>query len=98
MTKTLQIDGQSIEYELRGGGTPCIVLLSGEGVPLQSWNKTIDQIDDLGTILTYNRLGVGKSSKPTSIQSGAVVASILICVQQSVEVRGPLRSRSRRLV
>jgi len=58
MTKTLQIDGHSIEYELHGEGTPCIVLLSGEGVPLQSWNKTIEQINDLGTILTYNRPGV----------------------------------------
>lgn len=52
MTKTLQIDGHSIEYELHGEGTPCIVLLSGEGVPLQSWNKTIEQINDLGTILS----------------------------------------------
>ena len=64
MTESLQIDGQSIEYELRGEGTPCIVLLSGEGLPLQTWNKTINQIDDQGTTLTYNRLGIGKSSKP----------------------------------
>ena len=63
MVKIIEVDGHALEYEVSGEGSPCIVLLSGERVPMQFWDKVRALlIDGIGTVLSYNRPGVGKSS------------------------------------
>ena len=89
MVKIIEVDGHALEYEVSGEGSPCIVLLSGERVPMQFWDKARALMDGIGTVLTYNRPGVGKSSKPTSQQSADVVSSTLHQLLEKLDLEPP---------
>ena len=89
MVKVIEVDGYVLEYEVGGEGSPCIVLLSGERVPMQFWDKARALMDGIGTVLSYNRPGVGKSSKPTSQQSADVVSSTLHQLLDKLDLEPP---------
>ncbi len=89
MSKTLIAGEQKVEYELIGRGKPCIVFLNGFGARIASWNKVIPDIADVGTLLLYNRAGIGKSSKATTKQSGDVVIATLREVLKSLQLAPP---------
>ena len=89
MVKVIEVDGHVLEYEVGGEGSPCIVLLSGERVPIQFWDKARALMEGIGTVLTYNRPGVGKSSKPTSQQSADVVSSTLHQLLDKLDLEPP---------
>jgi pimeloyl-ACP methyl ester carboxylesterase len=71
------IDDLKIEYATSGMGSPAIVLVNGAGGPLESWHKLLPHIEILGTVLAYNRPGVGRSTKPVEPQTGDVVVRSL---------------------
>ncbi len=89
MSKTLIAGEQKVEYELIGHGKPCIIFLNGFGARIASWNKVIPDIADVGTLLLYNRAGIGKSSKATTKQSGDVVIATLREVLKSLQLEPP---------
>ena len=84
MSNTLIVGEQKVEYELIGRGKPCIIFLNGFGARIASWKKVIPDIADVGTLLLYNRAGIGKSSKATTKQSGDVVIATLREVLKSL--------------
>ena len=89
MSNTLITGEQKVEYELLGRGKPCIIFLNGFGARIASWNKVIPDIADVGTLLLYNRAGIGKSSKATTKQSGDVVIATLREVLKSLQLAPP---------
>ncbi len=89
MSNTLIVGEQTVEYELIGRGKPCIIFLNGFGARIASWKKVIPDIADVGTLLLYNRAGIGKSSKATTKQSGDVVIATLREVLKSLQLAPP---------
>lgn len=75
--KKITLDGKSLEYALSGSGAPTLVLLSGHGAPLWSWEQLYPDIAQLGTVLAYDRWGVGGSDPPDAPQDGGAVIATL---------------------
>lgn len=71
------VDGRRLAYVRLGEGHPTIVLLSGAGMDLDSWFKVLPDIAASGTVIAYDRLGVGRSDRPLEPQAGAVVVATL---------------------
>lgn len=89
MSKTLMVGEQKVEYELIGHGKPCIIFLNGFGAGIASWKKVIPDVADVGTLLLYNRAGIGKSSKATTKQKGDVAIATLRKVLKSLQLAPP---------
>jgi pimeloyl-ACP methyl ester carboxylesterase len=64
-------------YALSGHGRPCVVLFSGAGVALESWRALHPRIEQLGTVVAWNRFGIEDSDAPHKPQSGALVIASL---------------------
>lgn len=60
-----------------GSGSPAIVFLSGAGMDIDSWFKVLPEAATLGTVVAYDRLGVGRSDRPAVAQSGDVIVETL---------------------
>jgi pimeloyl-ACP methyl ester carboxylesterase len=77
VTQKLQTRCGALEYRVAGAGEPAIVLFNGAGVTLEGWRTLYPRIEDLGTVIAWNRFGVEGSDSPARLQSGAlVVASV----------------------
>ena len=75
--RLLQTRAGALEHVLSGRGRPVWLLFSGAGVTLEGWRDLYPGIERLGTVLAWNRLGAGRSSRPRGPQTGsAVVASL----------------------
>jgi pimeloyl-ACP methyl ester carboxylesterase len=53
------------------------------------WKKVTPDIAEVGTLLLYNRAGIGKNSKATTKQSGDVVIVTLREVLKSLQLEPP---------
>lgn len=62
---------------MAGSGTPPIVFINGSGGPIAGWYKIFSVLAESSTVVAYNRLGVGHSSKPTKPQTADVVVDTL---------------------
>jgi pimeloyl-ACP methyl ester carboxylesterase len=69
----LQTRCGALEYVVSGRGAPAIVLFNGAGMTLGGWRALYPGIEQLGTVLAWNRFGIAGSDPPERIQSGAVV-------------------------
>lgn len=83
------IDGQKISYTVAGKGAPAIVLINGAGGPLEGWYKLYPDIEKLGTVVAYDRPGVGRSPRATKPQTGRAVVSDLRRLLQEAGVKPP---------
>jgi pimeloyl-ACP methyl ester carboxylesterase len=73
----VQIGNRQLEYMLSGTGQPTIVLLNGSGGAVEGWHKLYPAIERLGTVLAYNRLGIGRSDRPATPQTGEAIIATL---------------------
>ena len=87
--RQVDIDGQNFAYTVAGAGRPTIVLINGLGMPFNAWNDLHPEIEKLGTVVAYNRLGVGGSSLPLLPQTGEVVVQMLRRLLQKIGAEGP---------
>lgn len=83
------ITGATVEYVVAGAGAPAIVLLNGAGGPLEGWVRVFASLEAASTVVAYNRLGIGQSSKPSEPQTGESVVSMLHALLQGLGVRPP---------
>jgi pimeloyl-ACP methyl ester carboxylesterase len=58
----VEINGNQINYERKGNGTPTILMVSGYGGPLASFDSVFNKLSELTTVVRYSRAGLGKSS------------------------------------
>ena len=95
------IDGVAVEYAVAGNGAPAIVLLTGAAGPIEGWYRVLAPLEACSTVVAYNRLGIGRSSKPSEPQTGDVVVRLLHALLESLRSAPSPCSRrplSRRLV
>ena len=71
------VDDRRLAYVRLGEGTPPIVFLSGAGMDIDSWFKVLPGVAAFGTVIAVDRLGVGKSDRPTAPQTGGVIVAAL---------------------
>ncbi|MBC5766536.1 alpha/beta fold hydrolase [Ramlibacter albus] len=64
-------------YIVSGSGKPHIVLVNGAGMSLEGWEALYPDIEQLGTVFAYNRLGIKGSDAAGQPQSGAVIVATL---------------------
>ncbi len=83
------INGVAVEYVVAGSGTPAIVLLNGAGGPLEGWVRVLAPLEAISTVVAYNRLGIGRSSKPSEPQTGDVVVGMLHALLESLGLNPP---------
>ena len=88
-TKIASVDGDRFEYFLSGENGPSLVFLNGFRIPLSSWGRLYPELQTLGRVFTYNRLGVGKSSKGRVPQTGTVVVDSLKALLEQLHVPPP---------
>ena len=67
----------TFEYALSVKDSPAIILINGGGGPIEGWYKVFHELSKENTIMAYNRLGIGGSSKPESPQHGTAIANSL---------------------
>jgi pimeloyl-ACP methyl ester carboxylesterase len=75
--KTIVVDGVTTEYTLAGNSGPVVVLINGFRMPLSSWSRLYPEIQNHGRIFTYNRRGIGKTTKATRPQTGVEIIGTL---------------------
>jgi pimeloyl-ACP methyl ester carboxylesterase len=75
--RVIDVGKVSIEYVLSGNTQPPIVLVNGGGGPLDGWSRVYGPLLRYGTVVAYNRFGIGKSSRPSEPQTGALIVGTL---------------------
>ena len=78
-----------LRFSLSGEGSPTIVLLNGAGGPLEGWFRLFPAIEELGTVVTYDRPGVGASARPREPQLGTTVVLQLRALLREIGARPP---------
>jgi len=87
--KTVQTKYGNFEYSKSGEGTPAIVLINGGSGPIEGWFKVFHELAKVSTVIAYNRLGVGKSDKPSSPQHGNAIVSSLRELLREIQIQPP---------
>jgi pimeloyl-ACP methyl ester carboxylesterase len=62
----------TFNFEKKGNGSPVVIFESGLGETLQGWKTVQDSISKTTTTLSYDRIGLGKSStteKPRTLEN-----------------------------
>ncbi len=80
---------KTFEYAIKGAGSSTIVLINGAGGPIEGWMKIWPLLDATFTVLAYNRLGVDKSSDPTTPQHAVAMAQDLKMLLLTLELQPP---------
>ncbi|MCA1854969.1 alpha/beta hydrolase [Massilia oculi] len=88
-SKRIAIAGQVLRFSLSEQGSPTIVLLGGSGSALETWHKLYPDIEELGTVLAYDRAGVGGSSRAREAQLGTTVVLQLRALLRESGARPP---------
>ena len=65
---------------------PVIILESGYGDYSKAWNQTAEELTEYGTVLTYDRAGLGKSGKSSKKRiSSEMVKDLRTCLNFTTE-------------
>ncbi len=75
--RKVRIGDHMIAYSITGFGAPAIVLINGAGGATEGWYRLYPAIEQLGTVIAYNRPGIGGSSQPLVPQTAEAVAGTL---------------------
>jgi pimeloyl-ACP methyl ester carboxylesterase len=61
-TQKLDILSTRLAVYTSGGGNPAVVFISGLGDPAGVWRPVIERLENLTTIMAYDRAGIGESA------------------------------------
>ena len=84
-----EVGGATIEYIASGTSPPTIVLVNGAGGPLDGWSRVFGPLLRYGMVVAYNRPGIGRSSRPTEPQTGALIVGTLRDLLAAIEAPPP---------
>lgn len=62
----VDLDGINVHYKMIGSGEPVMIFLHGFGSNVYSWEKVMGPLSDLGTVVAYDWVGFGLTSRPLS--------------------------------
>lgn len=80
---------KTFEYAIKSDGSPTVVLINGAGGPIEGWMKIWPLLNAPFTVMAYNRLGVDKSSEPTTPQHAVTMAEDLKELLFTLELQPP---------
>lgn len=69
-SQQIDINGKTVEYILKGSGSPTIVFETGMGPTIDTWNSILDSLSKHTQVYAYNRPGYGNSqihNPPTTV-------------------------------
>lgn len=87
--KTVFANGSDFEYAVMGSKSPAIILINGAGGPIEGWSKVWGKLGRENVVFAYNRLGIGKSSKPKEPQTGIVMVRDLKGILLNLKIEPP---------
>ena len=90
--ETLTIDGQTTSFRYSGTGDATIVLISGLGDGMETWNSIADSLQEHARVFMYNRPSYGGSSRflhGKEGRDGQFVASHLKSCLDAIGVKPP---------
>lgn len=88
-SKRIAVGEQVLRFSMAGQGNPTIVMLAGAGGPLESWHKLFPGIEQLGTVVCYDRPGVGGSARPREAQMGTTAVMQLRALLREIGAKPP---------
>ena len=80
---------KTFEYAIKSAGRPTVVMINGAGGPIEGWMKLWPLLGESFTVVAYNRLGVDKSSVPTSPQHAFAMAEDLKKLLLTLDLQPP---------
>lgn len=86
---TAILNGAQMEYAIRGSKSPSILLINGAGGTIEGWSKIWEDLGNDQVVFAYNRLGMGKSSKPREPQTGNTMVRDLKELLVSLKIEPP---------
>lgn len=87
--QTIFTNGSDFEYIVMGSKSPAIILINGAGGPIEGWSKVWGKLGRENVVFAYNRLGIGKSSKPNEPQTGIVMVRDLKGILSNLKIEPP---------
>jgi pimeloyl-ACP methyl ester carboxylesterase len=87
--RTDQIDGRTVAYRVLGQGRPVVVLISGTGDGMASFEDVAPELAKRATVILYDRAGYGRSGDPSAPRDAAAVDRELSAVLRASGVAGP---------
>ncbi|MBN1921867.1 MAG: alpha/beta fold hydrolase, partial [Anaerolineae bacterium] len=63
-SRFVRLEGVNIHYKTGGEGEPAFLLLHGFGANTTSWNRIMEPLGALGTVIAYDRPGFGLTERP----------------------------------
>jgi pimeloyl-ACP methyl ester carboxylesterase len=85
----ISVNGKDFEFAVKGTKSPAIILINGAGGPIEGWSKIWGEVGLENVLFAYNRLGIGKSSKPKEPQTGIVMVKDLKELLLSLKIEPP---------
>jgi pimeloyl-ACP methyl ester carboxylesterase len=71
--RTVQVDGHAVAYRVLGQGRPVVVLISGTGDGMASFEDVAPELAKRATVILYDRAGYGLSGDPSAPRDAAAV-------------------------
>jgi pimeloyl-ACP methyl ester carboxylesterase len=79
----------TVNFERKGTGSPVVVFESGLGENLEGWKQIQDSVSKIATTISYDRLGLGKSSVTENPRTLENLANELNNFLEENKVDGP---------
>lgn len=83
------VDGSVVEAQCSRGSGAALVLINGAGGPLAGWMRVWEPLAALGTVVAWNRPGIGASQPPRVAQTSAAIVGQLRALLAAMGVPPP---------
>jgi pimeloyl-ACP methyl ester carboxylesterase len=87
--RSAKVDGHEVAYRVLGHGRPALVLISGLGDGMASFEKVAPELAKSATVIVYDRAGYGGSGEATTPRDAAAVDRELSGMLKASGVAGP---------
>lgn len=88
-SEVLLLDGRRVEVQCARRPGPAVVLVNGAGGPLAGWMRVWEPFTRLGTVVAWNRPGIGASDPPHLDQTSQAVTGQLQALLRALAIPGP---------
>jgi pimeloyl-ACP methyl ester carboxylesterase len=85
----VDVDGHKVEMLAEGSRRPTVVLESGFGATIDFWEKVQGPVSSFGTVVTYDRGGVGKSELASTPRTAENIARELRSALRAAHLAPP---------
>ncbi len=87
--RTAQADGHSVAYRVAGSSRPVVVMISGLGDGMSSFDAVTPELAKSATVITYDRAGYGHSPMTSGPRDAAAAERELAGLLAQSGIRGP---------